>query len=72
MAEDNRATFPIYTRVVAFEPIMSEVNILLTKIHYRKVNTLAMSSNCHQEFYELCDIPALVAGSISIVDRDWD
>ncbi len=69
-AEDDRAVFPVHTRIMVFEPVMSEINVLLSKVHYGEVNAFAVFSNHHWEFYELCDIPALVAGSIGVIDQD--
>ncbi len=58
-AEDNRAAFPVYARVVALEPIVSEVNVFLSKVRYGEVNTLPVFPDYHREFHELGDIPAL-------------
>ncbi len=70
--KDNCAMFPVYARVVAFKPVVSEVDVLLSKVRDREVDALAVLSNCHREFYELGDVPALVAGSVGVIDRDGD
>ncbi len=49
---------------------MSEIYIFLSEVHDSEVDTLAMFSDGHTEFYELGDVTALVTGSICIVDRD--
>ncbi len=69
-AKDDCAAFPIYARVVALKPVVSEVDVLLAEICNCEVDVFAVVSNRHREFYELRDIPALIAGSISVIDRN--
>ncbi len=45
--EDDRAAFPVYTQVVALEPVMPEVNILLPKVRDYQVNSFSVFANHH-------------------------
>ncbi len=64
--------FPVYAWIMALQPVVSKVNILLSKIGYGEIDMFAMLSNRHREFHKLCDIPALIVGSVGIVDRYGD
>ncbi len=67
-AEDNCAAFPVHTRVMAFKPIMPEVDVLLAEVGYGEVDSFSMISDGQAEFDELGDVPALIAGSVGVID----
>ncbi len=46
-AEDDCAAFPVHTRVMVFEPVMSEVNVLFSKVRDHEVNSFSVFSDCH-------------------------
>ncbi len=47
---------------------MSKVNVLFSEVRHSEVDVLTVFSNRHREFHKLCDIPALVAGSVGVID----
>ncbi len=69
-SKDDRAHPPVHTRIMAFEPVVPEVYVFLPKIGDCEVDALMVFANCQTEFNEFCDIPALVAGPVSIVDQN--
>ncbi len=48
---------------------MSKVDVLLSKVRDCQVNSLVMFANRHRELDEFSDVPALVAGSVGVVDQ---
>ncbi len=71
-AEDDRPVFPVHTRVMAFEPIMSEVYVLLAEVCYGEINAFVVISDHQGELYKFGDVPALIAGSVGVVDWNGD
>ncbi len=48
---------------------MSEVDVLFSKVHDCEVDLFVVFADCEREFDEFSDIPTLIAGSVSIVNR---